>query len=78
MESILLDLREQRCPMALLLVKRAVAALLPRELLTILIADPASQRDIEQYLAQQALTCQRNPSHDHCLLKVSKETSFND
>lgn len=77
MEPIILDLREQRCPMTLLLVKRAAAALSPGESLTILIADPASQRDIEKYIAQQPLDCQRTLNHDHYSLKVSKETSFN-
>ncbi|KQB09041.1 sulfurtransferase TusA family protein [Vibrio metoecus] len=77
MEPNILDLREQRCPLALLLAKRATAALLPNESLTILIADPASLRDIEQYMAQQPVQCQRTQKHDHCSLMVSKETSFN-
>ncbi|TXY06607.1 sulfurtransferase TusA family protein [Vibrio mimicus] len=77
MEPIILDLREQRCPMALLLAKRATASLSPCESLTILIADPASQRDIEKYMALQLLDCQRTQKHDHCSLMVSKETSSN-
>ncbi|EEY98682.1 hypothetical protein VOA_002507 [Vibrio sp. RC586] len=77
MEPIILDLREQRCPLALLLAKRAAVALLPNEWLTILIADPASQRDIENYLASQPFTYHCIQNHDHCSLRVSKETSSN-
>lgn len=53
MESNILDLRQQRCPMALLLAKRRTNALFSDEKLQILIADSSSLSDISRYLQQQ-------------------------
>lgn len=77
MEPILLDLRQQRCPIALLLAKRATAALLHNQSLTILIADPASLHDIEQYMAQLPVHCQRTPHREYDSLMVSQEICLN-
>lgn len=48
----LLDLRKHRCPMALLLAKRATDALIFGETLTLVLADRASSTDIFHFLTQ--------------------------
>ncbi len=58
MESMLLDLREQRCPMALLLAKRHAAEVFQGETqqyhqLVIQVVDNSSKRDIVNYLSAQ-------------------------
>jgi len=77
MEPNILDLRQQRCPMALLLAKRHIAQLSTGESTTILICDLGSQRDIEAYLVKQNLLWQSYECGDYNSLKVVKETSFN-
>lgn len=52
LSATLLDLREQRCPMALLLAKRASDTLLCGETLTLLLTDTASSTDIFHFLTQ--------------------------
>lgn len=48
----LVDLREHRCPMALLLAKRVSDRLLFGETLTLVLADRVSERDIFHFLIQ--------------------------
>lgn len=50
---ITLDLREERCPLALLLAKRNVAKLTSGERLDILVTDSSSMNDIISYLDKQ-------------------------
>lgn len=65
MEAEILDLREQRCPLSLLLVKRKMDALTKGKPLTILIRDGASLADIQAFLV----------SHSHfCLCKQVNDT----
>ncbi|EPM7841265.1 sulfurtransferase TusA family protein [Vibrio fluvialis] len=77
MEPNILDLRQQRCPMALLLAKRHTAQLQDGESVTILISDPSSKRDIESYLLRQQFVCQSQTFTEHFSLHVIKETASN-
>lgn len=68
MEVVVLDLRSERCPMALLLAKRHVMALLPKQQSQILISDLSSLSDIEKFLHQQAFDVRRQEKgRDYCL-----------
>ncbi|MBA5762029.1 sulfurtransferase TusA family protein [Vibrio sp. 404] len=49
-----LDLRDQRCPLSLLLAKRHTMALGEGEQIIILVADPSSKSDIIRFLSQHA------------------------
>ncbi|ELO1772923.1 sulfurtransferase TusA family protein [Vibrio fluvialis] len=77
MEPNILDLRQQRCPMALLLAKRHTAQLQDGESVTILLSDPSSKRDIESYLLRQQFVCQSQMFTEHFSLHVIKETASN-
>lgn len=59
MEPNILDLRQERCPMALLLAKRHTKALDVGQKTWILVADSSSLKDIELYLRKQSfeLSC---------------------
>ena len=81
MESMLLDLREQRCPMALLLAKRYAADVFQGETqqyhqLVIQVVDKSSKHDIVKYLLNQgyAVDCQTSPEH-FTLTVFNKESS---
>ncbi|AUV85450.1 sulfurtransferase TusA family protein [Vibrio campbellii] len=81
MESMLLDLREQRCPMALLLAKRHAADVFQGETpqyhqLVIKVVDKSSKHDIVKYLRHQGYTvdCQASPEH-FTLTVFNKEPS---
>ncbi|MGR5235575.1 sulfurtransferase TusA family protein [Vibrio alfacsensis] len=78
---MLLDLREQRCPMALLLAKRHAAEVFQEEThkyqqLVIQVVDSSSKRDIVKYLVTQGYTveCQSTPQH-FTLTVFNKESS---
>ncbi|NAX34724.1 sulfurtransferase TusA family protein, partial [Vibrio sp. V29_P1S30P107] len=59
MEPKILDLRQHRCPMTLLLAKRHTLTLdYGKPSLTILIRDASSVRDIQSYLQQQGFIYQ--------------------
>jgi TusA-related sulfurtransferase len=53
---ITLDLREERCPLALLLAKRNIAKLTIGERLDILVTDSSSMGDIISYIERQPHT----------------------
>ncbi|MBY6199285.1 sulfurtransferase TusA family protein [Vibrio hangzhouensis] len=53
MTEIQLDLVHERCPMSLLLVKRAFKQLTLNQLLSVRLADKNSVSDILQYLSKQ-------------------------
>jgi len=65
MEPGILDLREERCPMALLLAKRYTKRLSVDELAIILVSDPSSFADIAQYLRQNSyeLICEEKDGY---------------
>ncbi|AEH32588.1 sulfurtransferase TusA family protein [Vibrio anguillarum] len=73
MEPNILDLRQQRCPMALLLAKRHTVQLVLGEVLDIWLNDVSSGQDIEKYLSTHGFRCQWNTSPDYFWLKVIKE-----
>jgi TusA-related sulfurtransferase len=80
MESMLLDLREQRCPMALLLAKRHTAEAFHGEKqqyhkLDILVMDNSSKQDILKYLTSQGYMVDCQPTSDHYTLTVFKKES---
>jgi len=77
MEPNILDLRQQRCPMALLLAKRHAAKLASGESVTILISDSGSLKDIESYLYNHNYSCSNSLSDGYYSLTVVKETSLN-
>ncbi|UUM31294.1 sulfurtransferase TusA family protein [Vibrio japonicus] len=60
MEPNILDLRQERCPLALLLAKRHTNGLEIGEEIHILVSDPSSFSDIKKYLQKQMvkLTCE--------------------
>ncbi len=75
MESTLLDLREQRCPMALLLAKRHAATTFQdgdsqRQKLVIQVSDYSSKQDIVKYLNTQGYMVDCQPRSDHYTLTV--------
>lgn len=81
MESMLLDLREQRCPLALLLSKRHAAEVFQDEEsqyhhLVIQVVDNSSKRDIVNYLRTQGyvVDCQSTPEH-YTLTVFNKESA---
>ncbi|WP_084722199.1 sulfurtransferase TusA family protein [Photobacterium aquae] len=47
----MLDLTKERCPMALLLAKRAAESLSPGDALAILIIDTGARQDIPRYFS---------------------------
>ncbi len=61
----ILDLKSERCPMALLLAKRATSHLLVNQCLEIHLTDKASLQDITRYLNQHHYSvttdCELNP-----------------
>lgn len=81
MESMLLDLREQRCPMALLLAKRHAAEVFQGESsqyqqLVIQVMDNSSKRDIVTYLRNQGYEVQCHALPEYFTLTVfNKESS---
>ncbi|MDA0146980.1 sulfurtransferase TusA family protein [Vibrio sp. LaRot3] len=68
-----LDLRDQVCPMSLLLMKRHVVLLEVGQTTEIWVTDPSSKSDIVRFLEKNAytLSCTKQGS-DFCLL-VTKE-----
>ncbi len=81
MESMLLDLRDQRCPMALLLAKRHAAEVFQGETsqfqqLVIQVVDKSSKQDIVKYLQNQGYTVDCQSTSEHFILTVfNKESS---
>ncbi|MEF1291629.1 sulfurtransferase TusA family protein [Vibrio sp. M260118] len=65
MESRILDLRQERCPMALLLAKRHVKGLSVDEHAIILVSESSSFADIAQYLRQNCyeLVCEEKDGY---------------
>ena len=80
MESMLLDLRAQRCPMALLLAKRHTAEIFQEEKqqyhkLVIKVMDNSSKQDIMKYLNAQGYMVDCQPTSDHYTLTVLNKES---
>lgn len=49
--DVLLDVREDKCPMPLLKTKMALAKMSSQEVLCVLVSDPGSLKDIPYYLS---------------------------
>ncbi|WP_413284939.1 sulfurtransferase TusA family protein [Vibrio sp. MA40-2] len=76
MKPYILDLREQGCPMALLIVKRACSNL-ENDKLIVQIRDVSSKDDIVRYLHKQNFSVQVEQTKHHFELVVHKlESSF--
>ncbi len=80
MESRLLDLRKQRCPMALLLAKRHAEKLFQGEnsqyhKLVIQVSDYSSKHDIVNYLNSRGYMVDCQPKSDHYALTVCNKES---
>ncbi len=76
MEPNILDLRQQRCPMALLLAKRHTAQLEVGDSVSIFISDSSSYKDIESYLLKQSYSCHSYQCDGYYSLIVVKEASL--
>ncbi|MDD1784148.1 sulfurtransferase TusA family protein [Enterovibrio sp. ZSDZ35] len=72
MEIQSLDLREQRCPMALLLAKRACALLEHGQPIALYVTDAGALRDIPRYLQQHGFVVEHQQSDGTTVLKVTK------
>lgn len=68
-----LDLRSQRCPLALLLAKRSGAELLNHQSLAILSNDNASINDIVRYFNQAPYSVDVQYHDGECTLLVTKK-----
>ncbi|MEL7291980.1 MAG: sulfurtransferase TusA family protein [Pseudomonadota bacterium] len=74
MESNILDLRGQGCPLALLLAKRHTNQLVPGEQVQLLISDSSSVKDITRYLQQQAYALSVEEAEGYYCMQVTKES----
>jgi TusA-related sulfurtransferase len=72
MEAEILDLREQRCPLSLLLVKRKMHQITRGSALIIQIRDRASLTDIQAFLSSHSHVCQCKQINDTFQLDVIK------
>ena len=72
MEISSLDLRDHRCPMGLLLAKRACAKLKAHESIQLLIQDQASLDDIYRYLLRTGFIVHREEQGETIILQVQK------
>ncbi|MDN3609398.1 sulfurtransferase TusA family protein [Vibrio ostreicida] len=72
MKLNLLDLRQERCPMALLLAKRHIKGLVEGEQTSIYVSDPSSLSDIKRFLLTQPLELVCIAEDDYCCLQVTK------
>ncbi|MCF8780868.1 sulfurtransferase TusA family protein [Vibrio sp. IRLE0018] len=78
MERKRLDLRQQRCPMSLLLAKRHSAELSEGSQLVIQVSDQGSMRDIVRYLQSRSFIVETKMEQDCYLLHITlnKESSY--
>lgn len=73
METQLLNLMTERCPMALLLAKRAVNALSLGQKLEIHVSDSGARQDIPRYLINHGYAIEiQNDSPQSLILFVTK------
>ncbi|EOD80262.1 hypothetical protein D515_00835 [Grimontia indica] len=72
MEIQSLDLREQRCPMALLLAKRACASLKQGQQIALYITDSGALKDIPRYLEKSGFEFECQPVQGATVINVTK------
>ncbi|EOV0102524.1 sulfurtransferase TusA family protein [Vibrio vulnificus] len=71
MERKRLDLRQQRCPMSLLLAKRHSAKLSEGSQLVIQLSDQSSMRDIVKYLQSRQFLVETTMEQEDYLLTIT-------
>ena len=74
MEQNVLDLRDERCPMALLLVKRRVKDMAMGQEASIYVADQQSFFDIKRFLLKQSFRVFCDESDGYYRVKLIKGT----
>jgi TusA-related sulfurtransferase len=73
MQRETVDLTKERCPMSLLLAKRASAKLNSSQSLRILVSDHSSLSDMQAYFQRQKIDVQVRLEADHYQLIITKE-----
>lgn len=73
MEPNILDLRQERCPLALLLAKRHTNGVGIGEEIYILVSDPSSFSDIKKYLQKQMVKFSYEDLDGYFRMHVTKE-----
>ncbi|ACB55677.1 sulfurtransferase TusA family protein [Aliivibrio fischeri] len=73
METQSLDLTQHRCPMSLLLAKRASQALVTNEILQIKVVDKASLADMIAYFERQLFEVRLEHADAYSFLTVIKK-----
>jgi len=73
MKPNILDLRQERCPMALLLAKRHTARLEVGQSLSIYMTDQSSMQDTMNFLKRQAFVVESEANSDYHHIKVLKK-----
>ncbi|MCG9676024.1 sulfurtransferase TusA family protein [Vibrio chagasii] len=74
----ILDLRQERCPMALLLAKRHSVKLEVGQSLSIYVSDSSSMKDIVTFLSKQAYVVMTEACSNYHHLLVTKKESQSD
>jgi TusA-related sulfurtransferase len=74
MEPNILDLRQERCPMALLLAKRHTKGLNKGEQIQILVSDSSSMNDITCFLQQHLFQISCEQMDGYYSVQVTKES----
>ncbi|PSW09781.1 sulfurtransferase TusA family protein [Photobacterium sanctipauli] len=73
METLLLNLTTERCPMALLLAKRATKTLVVGQQIEIHITDTGARQDIPRYLINHGFNIEvLADSHQALVINVTK------
>lgn len=64
-DVMLVDATGKRCPMPLLMAKRALAELADGEVLLVLATDPAAESDLETFCRRygHSVVCERTDTH---------------
>ncbi|MEZ8102108.1 sulfurtransferase TusA family protein [Vibrio bivalvicida] len=75
MEPNILDLRQERCPMALLLAKRHTKNLAAGEQTLLLVSDSSSYVDITHYLHQHVFKLICEEMDGYYRMQVSRSTN---
>lgn len=71
MEPNILDLRQERCPMALLLAKRYLISLHEQSSASLLTSDPQSLKDIQRFVTAKGWQHDCQPQEGHFALHVT-------
>ena len=77
MNSYILDLREEGCPMALLRAKRA-SQQMKQNSLEIYIADKSSMQDMLRYFDKQGFNVQSQNNQQYYTVTITKESTCPD